>query len=390
MITLGLCGKTCSGKTTFFSAATLVNAEISSRTFTTIKPNMGVGFVRNKCPCTEMLKGIYKENDAQSASGCPCKDGIRHVPIKIIDVAGLVPEAHTGKGMGNQFLADMMMADGIIHVVDLSGGTDKNGNICIPGTHNPEEDIKWVEDEIVYWMASLVNKIDKKRIETKNDKLEDAIAKQLSGLGITKEQVIETIGKGLNISSEENILEFCRLLLKKSKQIIVAGNKIDISAAEKIYESLKHNYDIVPCSADSELALRRASEKNIIKYAENTIEIIYASELQKKAFEKISETIKKYGSTGVQKCIERLVFEKMKMIVVYPVENEHKLTDGKGRVLPDAFLMKQGSTALDLAYRVHEDIGKKFIAAVDVKKRVRIGAEHELKDGDVISIKAGR
>src|SRR3989344_3779852 len=148
---IGLVGKTNAGKTTFFSAATLVNAEISNRTFTTIKPNMGVGFVSKKCPCNNGICGN-------------CKNGVRHVPIKIIDVAGLVPEAHTGKGMGNQFLADTMMADGIIHVIDLSGSTDKNGNICAPGMHNPEEDIRWVEDEIVYWMTSLVNKIDKKRI----------------------------------------------------------------------------------------------------------------------------------------------------------------------------------------------------------------------------------
>ncbi len=389
---IGLIGKTCSGKTTFFSALTLVPAEISSRTFTTIKPNVGVGFVRKKCACHDLnIKCAF------------CKGGIRLIPVKIIDVAGLVPEAHKGKGMGNQFLSDMMMADGIIHVVDISGSTDKNGNICAPGTHNPEEDIKWVEEEIVYWMAGLVKKADKKRVEAKTEKLEDALTKQLTGLGVTKHQVLETLKESsIDFNSDNSILEFCRVLFRKSKHMIIAGNKIDISSAKGIYEKLSKNYNIVPCYADGELALRKADEKCIVKYmpgsssfelinikGETTTESRLTVE-QKAAFEKIKLIVDKNGSTGVQSCLEKLVFDDMNMIVVYPVENEHKFSDGKGRVLPDVFLMKKGSTAIDLAFRIHEDIGKRFIAAVDAKAGRRISADHELKDGDVISIKAGR
>ena len=377
---IGLCGKTNAGKSTVFSALTLVPAEISSRTFTTIKPNVGVGFVRKKCACHTLDKRCGN-----------CKNGTRQIPVKIIDVAGLVPDAHKGKGMGNQFLSDMMMADGIIHVVDLSGSTDNNGNVCAPGEHDPKEDIEWVEDEIVYWMASLLQKIDRKRVDMKIDKIEDALSKQLTGLGITKQQITEALGEvKIDLNSEESMLDFSRHLFRKSKPIIIGGNKIDILSAEENYGKLKENCNIVPCYADGELALRRAAEKGIIEYDGDNFTIREATEQQKVAFQKIKSVIEKHGSTGVQQCLEKLVLEQMQMIAVYPVENEAKWADKKGRMLPDCFLMKKGSTARDLAFRVHEDIGKRFIAAVDAKTGRRIAADHELKDGDVISIKAGR
>jgi ribosome-binding ATPase YchF (GTP1/OBG family) len=49
------------------------------------------------------------------------------VPIELLDVAGLVPGAHMGKGLGNRFLDDLRKADGLVHVVDVSGTTDAEG-----------------------------------------------------------------------------------------------------------------------------------------------------------------------------------------------------------------------------------------------------------------------
>ena len=68
------------------------------------------------------------------------------------------------------------------------------------------------------------------------------------------------------------------------------------------------------------------------------------------------------------------------------IRYDHHLTDKEGRILPDAFLLPRGSTAKDLAYKVHTDIGDHFIRAIDVRAKRVIGADHELKDGDVISI----
>ncbi|RJS80352.1 redox-regulated ATPase YchF, partial [Methanophagales archaeon] len=50
MITIAIAGKPNSGKSTFFKAATLADVEIASYPFTTISPNVGVAYVRVKCP----------------------------------------------------------------------------------------------------------------------------------------------------------------------------------------------------------------------------------------------------------------------------------------------------------------------------------------------------
>ena len=44
-------------------------------------------------------------------------------------MAGLVPGAHEGKGLGNKFLDDLRHADALIHVVDVSGTTDAEGEL---------------------------------------------------------------------------------------------------------------------------------------------------------------------------------------------------------------------------------------------------------------------
>jgi ribosome-binding ATPase YchF (GTP1/OBG family) len=51
------------------------------------------------------------------------------VPIELLDVAGLVPGAHLGKGLGNRFLDDLRHADALVHVVDVSGCTDAEGKL---------------------------------------------------------------------------------------------------------------------------------------------------------------------------------------------------------------------------------------------------------------------
>jgi len=99
-----------------------------------------------------------------------------------------------------------------------------------------------------------------------------------------------------------------------------------------------------------------------------------------------THVLHKYGSTGVQECVEKMAFEMLNLIVVYPVEDETHLTDKEGRILPDAFLVPRGSTARDLAYIVHTDIGDHFIRAIDARTHRVIGADYELKDRDVIRI----
>lgn len=382
---IGICGKTNVGKSSFFKAATMINVEISNRKFVTIKPNVGIAHVIVDCVCKEF--GV-KCNPRSGA----CKNGKRFVPVKIVDVAGLIPGAHEGKGLGNKFLDDLRQASVFIQVIDCSGLTDEEGNPT--QGYDPSFDIEFVQEEIDLWFAEIIRRALTKlgKTQSKTD-LVQTLAEQLSGLEIRKEH-IEAVLEKVSISDVER---FAKEIRKISKPMLVAANKIDLEPAQKNFEILKEKFKdliIVPTSADYEIALKKASEAGLIDYLPgNGFEIIDKSRMndqQLKALEKIKALIEKYGSTGVQECLNRAVFDLLGYIVVYPVEDENKLCDKEGNVLPDAFLMPKGSTALDLAFKIHTEIGEKFVAAIDARTKKRLSKDYELKNKDVIRIMVAR
>lgn len=393
MMEIGLVGKPNVGKTTFFSAITLIKAEIANYPFTTIEPNRGVTYLKTKCPHEEF--GV-KCNPRNSI----CENGIRYVPIEIIDVAGLVPDAHKGKGLGNKFLDDLRQASALIHIIDASGGTDEKGNICEIGARNPADDVQFLNREISFWIKGIIekgwNKISK-QAEQGVGKLEIVLAERLAGLGITENQIrlafhnsIAPIDKPSKWSEEE-FLDLIDQIRKISKPMIIAANKCEIAPKENIDKLANAGIDVIPTSAESELALRRAAKSGLIKYTPGSSDFEIAdksklTEKQLQGLEQMRDIIKKFGDTGVQKCIEKVAYKLLDLIVVYPVEDESKLTDKDGRVLPDAHLVKRGSTARDLAYKVHTDLGKNFIRAINVRTKRTIGAGYVLLDGDVIKI----
>jgi ribosome-binding ATPase YchF (GTP1/OBG family) len=388
---IGVVGKSNVGKSTFFSAATLVDAEISNRIFTTIEPNKGVSYVRVPCPCKSLGITCNPRNSK-------CVNGTRFVPVKLVDIAGLVPGAHEGKGLGNQFLSDIMEANALIHVVDMAGATDESGNPVPPGTRDPKEDIKFLEEEIDYWILGIVKRnlaTLSKRMDATKEKFSEILYKQLSGLGIKMSEVEDAINRSSvgPHSDDYDLMKFIALLRSKSKPIVLAANKMDLPSADRNFERLTDlGYHSYPCCAEYELVLRKAAEHGIVNYnpGDHDFTILNANEKQKEVLEKVRKFVHSNKGTGVQNIIDTAVFDILGMIVVYPVENEHKFSDKKGNVLPDAFLIKKGATARDLAYLVHEDIGKNFIAAMDARSKRNVSANYELKNGDVISIKAGR
>jgi len=392
---LGVVGKPNTGKSTFFSAATLVAAEIANYPFTTIKPNRGVGYVRTPCVHEEFK---VKDNPKNSL----CLDGVRLVPVELIDIAGIVPGAWEGRGLGNQFLDEIRRADALVHVVDASGGTDCEGRSCKPGEHDPLEDVKFLEREITMWMVTILKKdwskiaraaeADKKGIALP---LED----RLTGLGIRRQLVAEAIrSANLNIDkpttwSDEDFYRFVDTLRKMSKPMLIVANKIDLPTAEANLKRMKDlNYMVIPCSAEAELGLRRAAEKQLIDYkpGDSDFKITHPEKLsagQIKALEAIREKVlTKNGSTGIQNAMNLAYFKLLNMITVYPVEDLEHLSDHNGRVLPDTYLIPQGTTARQFAYIIHSELGESFIYAVDARDKRRIGEDAVLKDRDVISI----
>jgi hypothetical protein len=384
MITLALAGKPNCGKSTFFKAATMANAEIANYPFTTINPNFGVGYVRTKCPCKEINLTCGK-----------CVDGNRFVPVNLIDVAGLVPDAHKGKGLGNQFLDHLRQADAILHIVDASGGTDSEGNPVGVGNHDPAGDIRFLGFEMTMWIYGILDKHWAKlyrQAQVKGFSIQQGVAEVFTGLGITLEDVrdIEIAQKiELVHAKMEDLVPFCAEIVKISKPMLVVGNKVD-EAPEALRAKLAEK-KVAFASAASELALRNAAAVNLVKYLPGDPTFSIANEAalsvaQKAGLAKIASVMKQTSGTGVQQAINRAVFELLERIVVYPVEDENHYCNKQGEVLPDAFLMKKGSTPHDLANQVHTDIGKGFLYAIDARTKMRIKESHHLKDGDIIKI----
>jgi len=392
---VGIVGKPNTGKSTFFSATTLVPVEIASYPFTTIKPNRGIGYLRTPCVCKEFN---VKDNPKNSI----CLDGIRLVPVELIDCAGLVPGAWQGRGLGNQFLDEIRKADALIHIVDAAGATDSEGKICTPGSHDPAEDVKFLETEITMWLTQILKRDWPRMARTAESGAEDIVSlleTRLSGLAIRRTHIIEALRKtDLNMEkptfwSDDDLIKFLDVLRSISKPMLIAANKIDLPTAEENAERLKElGYMVIPCCAEAELALRRAAEKSLIDYRPGDCNFTIKkpeelTETQGKALKVIQERIlQKFGSTGVQETINMAFLKFLNMIVVYPVEDLEHLSDHNGRVLPDAYLVPYGTTARQLAYIIHTELGEGFIHAIEAHEKKRIGENYVLKDRDVVSI----
>lgn len=392
---LGIVGKPNCGKSTFFKACTLADVEIANYPFATIKPNRGAAHVKVRCAELDF------DTKCNPRTGFCTDAGERFVPVEVIDVAGLVPGAHEGKGMGLSFLNDLNQADALIQVIDLSGSTNEKGEPVDRLSYDPSEDIAFLERELVHWFDSVLSSSWDKFVRTVDQtdlKKEEAFNKQLSGLG-TSELLIKDALKKLDLPeflkdwSAENRLSLCSELRKLVKPIIVAANKADVPGAIDNLERIKARFPdvlVIPCSAESELALREADAANIVTYVPGSKEFKVNSQTlndrQKKGLEFIqSNVLDDLEGTGVQRVINDAIFNVLDHIFVFP-GGLKKLEDKDGNRLPDCFLIPNGSTALDFAFRVHTDLGKKFIRAVDVKKRLTVGKEHTLKSGDVIEI----
>ncbi|MBD3191582.1 MAG: DUF933 domain-containing protein [Candidatus Heimdallarchaeota archaeon] len=394
----GIVGKPSSGKSTFLNAACLTTSKVGSYPFTTIEPVPGTGYVRIPCACRELGVECNPQNSL-------CIDGTRLVPIKMLDVAGLVPDAWKGRGLGNQLLDDLRRADVLIHIIDFSGSLDADGNNIERGEWDPEKDIEFLETEIVKWLEQILKK-DWGKIsrtaETEKKSLARLLTPKLTGLKIRQWQIAKAIQQAnLNPGiptkwSDEEIFLFLTNLREIAKPMVFAANKIDIEEAVNNYERLKEKYgkDLIPCSALAEYFLRTYSEKGVLEYTpgDSDFKILQPDKISEKdqqTLEKIRTNILQiFGSTGVQALINRAVFEIMDMIPVYPVEDQTKFTDHKGNVLPDVYLVPRGTTAREFAGMIHEDLARTFINAILVKSQRRIGEKYELQEGDIIKINA--
>lgn len=393
---VGVVGKPNVGKSTLFNALTLLDVPTAPYPFTTVKPNRGVSAVRVACPHSEGGGSACTPGNAR------CAEGTRWVPVSLLDVPGLVPGASEGRGLGHQFLDELRAADGFLQVVDASGATAADGTLAGPGTTNPAEEVQWLEDELVAWVAEILGRdFDRtaRTMELEQGSAEEFLARRLTGLGIGVGELAAALREaGLDRAhpshwAVEDRARLARALLRASKPRLIAANKADRSDSARV-EELRQAVaptPLVPTCAEAELSLRRAQRAGLLDYrpGDPRFRVRDDSRLtdgQRRALAEIARVMAEYGSTGVQAALEELVFVRLRRIAVFPVEDESRWTDGQGRRLPDVFLVPEGTTARALAYRVHSDLGENFIRAIDGRSHRALGADHPLEAGAIVRI----
>jgi len=386
MLSLALAGKPNAGKSTFYTAATRAEVDVGNYPFTTIDANQGITHARTRCPCLD--------RDERCGN---CADGKRYVPVELVDVAGLVPGAHEGRGLGNQFLDELTNADAILQVVDASGGTDAEGEPVEPGTFDPVEEVDFVEEEMDQWLAGIVEdnwETVERKSRSPDFDIDDALTDLLTGVGATEPEIAATL-RDLDYPADpmqwddEDRERLARDIRARTKPIVLVANKIDAAPEGTLDRLRETDKPVIPCTADGELALRNGGEAGVLDYdpGDDDFEVIGdLSAGQSQGLDRIREVMATHGGTGVQAAIDEAVYDLLDHLTAYPVENETHWTDGTGEMLPDAELLPRGSTPLDLAYAVHSDIGDGYLHAVDARSNRRIAEDHELSEGDVIKI----
>jgi len=422
---IGLVGKPNVGKSTSFSALTETPVEIANYPFTTIDPNVGVAWLplREPCACSELRKRREDEgrldrtsgDDPRKGSICTpnsgsCTGHTRLVPVTMIDVAGLVPDAHKGKGRGNQFLSDLARCDALIQVVDASGSTDIEGNPVGSGGSNPLEEYEFLTTELDAWISGILSngwERGARRVQAEGERgLNDFILDRLTGIGANERHV----SVGISSVNEKNpdagmpwtwtqneITTLASAIRTQLFPIFVAANKAD-KASPDSWTELKNLISefggiVVPTSAEAELVLRRASSAGLIENTPGDFEFQISesgeanlSEKQREALEAISSSLGDWEGGGLLGLLGEVVFTILERRVAYPVQDETHWADGDGKILPDALLVPSGTTAKGLAFLVHTDLGQGFIKAVDARTGRVIGSDYEVMDNDVIRI----
>ncbi|MCF2207720.1 redox-regulated ATPase YchF [Halobacterium salinarum] len=388
MLSIALAGKPNAGKSTFYTAATRSEVDVANYPFTTIDANRGVTHVRTACPCLTREERCGHEH---------CHDGKRYVPVELLDVAGLVPGAHEGRGLGNQFLDELSNADVIVNVVDASGATNEEGEPVEIGDHDPVEDIDFVEEEMDLWLAGIVEdnwESVERASRSPGFDIETAITEMMTGFGASEYQVAAVLREfdypddPIQWSGEDREA-LARGVRERTKPIVVVANKVDVAPAENVQRLLDLDKPVIPATAQGELAVRRGADAGFLDYDPGDEDFDITGDVgddQREALEALRETMQEYGGTGMQRALDYAVYDLLEMVTAFPVQDQSKWTDATGTVLPDAVLLDAGSTPVDLAYAVHSDIGDGYLHAVNAKTNREIGEDDELGEGDVVKI----
>ncbi len=367
------------GKSTFFSVLTEQEVAIANYPFTTIDPNQGIGFLVVDCACRYF--------NVKCNPRTKCVEGKRFVPIIVVDIAGIVKDAHIGKGLGNYFLDRVRDSDAIIQVIDISGGTDLGGNMVKDFSADPLKEIEVFRDEFIAWCYDILNKNSRKIMHEGVDEL----TRVLSGMNMSKSDVIKmlkVLGYQNGFSCDEQTLRNIASYVFDSKPLMIIANKYDAGRGRENYQRLKTAYpNSVPYIGIAELYAKRLEKSGCLRITDR-IEILDWNAGDKNKLSVIEKVFKEIKPSHA--ILSDFLINQQGFKVVFPVEDEKRLSDKKGNVLPDALLLSPEATVYELAEKIHTELAKKLISAIDVKKGVHVAKDAVLKHGDVIKLIVGK
>lgn len=399
---IGLVGKPSSGKSTTLNALTDANAKVGAFPFTTIDPNKATGYLEVECACKRFGKQLLcKPNYGY------CRDGTRGVPVMLLDVAGLVPNAHLGRGLGNKFLSDLTEADCLIHIVDVSGTTDAEGKET--RGYDPLKDIEWLQDEIFQWiLGNLTEKwgsVVRRHIATKSSTLETLRA-QLGGYYANKQLIAKALDAIPNLAplqdwDQPTIEKVVRLFMNTKFPTVLALNKMDHADSDKNVSKIMLTHPDLKCvltSSLTEVFLRKLAAQNFIKYELGTEFVDTAEDLPDEGLRPLDEkllnrienirdlVLYRFGSTGVVQLLQSAA-QLLDLVPVYPVRNIHTFGGSSGpNVFRDCVLVKRGTPVISVARKIMGDV---TIAAIEGVGGMRVGEEDTVDVGkiDILSFR---
>lgn len=348
---IGIIGLPNVGKSTIFNALTKLQIPAANYPFCTIEPNQGIVLVPD-----ERLEKIAEISKPKVLTGDT---------IEFVDIAGLVPGASMGEGLGNQFLAHIRDMDALAHVVRFFEDEDV---VSTTGKVDPLGDVQLIDLELI--LADLQSIEKRKERTTRLLKSGDPEYKKELELLAQYEEILE---QEIPLR-QTNLPQIADLPLLSAKPVLYIAN---IAEGQKkvnpdfLKRAQAEDAGVIEISANFEMELSRLEPDEAALFLEDEA-------LDKPALHRLIEASLRL----------------LNLITFYTIKG----AETRSWIIP------RGMSAPRAAGRIHSDMERGFIRAevvswLDLTEKgslaacrdlglVQIeGKDYEVKDGDVIQFR---